>query len=127
MDGHRLSINQNPTIANLTNNRKQKTDSHNTDSFDDMLSIFVDGFGGMTSFAWSNNTPVAVFSYGGDLGFRWKYRAFSHSIPNGLFGDISVGYSHRGCNAFPIDYGTAHLKSWWLFLISIIKQNSQSI
>lgn len=100
---------QEPAEHNLTNNRKQKTDSHNTDSFDDMLSIFVDGFGGMTSFAWSNNTPVAVFSYGGDLGFRWKYCAFSHSIPNGLFGDISVGYSHRGCNAYPIDYGTAHL------------------
>ena len=74
-----------------------------------MLSIFVDGFGGMTSFVWSNNTPVAVLSYGGDLGFKWKYRAFSHNIPNGLFGDISVGYSHRGCNAYPIDYATAHL------------------
>ena len=87
--------------------QKQKTITRENDDY--LLSVFIDGFGGMTSYSWSNTRPKPAISYGGDLGFRWKYRAFSHSIPKGLFGDISVGYSHRGCNAFPIDYGTAHL------------------
>ena len=87
--------------------KKKSTQRDDDDSY--LLSVFVDGFGGMTNYSWSRTRPKPAISYGGDVGFRWKYRTLSHSIPKGLFGDVSIGFSHRGCNAFPVDYVTAHL------------------
>lgn len=77
---------------------------------EDKLSIFVSGFGGMTSYLWSGKTPKYGIAYGGGVGVRLKYNIFSNKIPSGLFGDLTAEYAHRGSKTYPINYVSAHLQ-----------------
>lgn len=84
------------TIYDLKKKKKAFKDNLNS------LSLIADVFGGYSNFICDEVSPKAGLGFGGDIGIQCDYSRFWGKIPDGLFGEFTVGYSCRGSGAYPL-------------------------
>lgn len=68
----------------------------------DPLFLIADVYGGYSNFRCERVSPKPGIGFGCDVGIQGEYRRFWDKIPNGVFGEFTVGYSCRGSGAFPL-------------------------
>lgn len=68
------------------------------------LHLIADVWGGYSNFSWDNGSPKMGFGFGADVGAQCNYNMLWSRIPEGLLGELTIGYARRGSGAFPINY-----------------------
>lgn len=68
------------------------------------MSFICDIFGGYSNFRCDEVSPEFGFGFGADFGLQYDYSRLWGKMPQGLFGEITIGYSCRGSGAYPIHY-----------------------
>lgn len=68
------------------------------------VSLWADVFGGYSNFRCDNVSPKLGIGFGTDIGLQFDYNRLWDKIPNGFFGETTIGYSYRGSGAYHIHY-----------------------
>lgn len=87
----------------------QGTASNRNRSSEKGLSLWVDVFGGYSNFRCDKVSPKSGIGFGADMGLQFDYSRLWSKIPNGFFGETTIGYSCRGSGAYPIHYAGARI------------------
>lgn len=71
-------------------------------SNDGHISLFADIYGGYSNFRCAQVSPKAGVGFGVDAGIMCDYNRFFSFMPQGLYGEFSLGYSCSGSGAYPL-------------------------
>ncbi|MBQ6191800.1 MAG: SH3 domain-containing protein [Bacteroidaceae bacterium] len=91
-----------PSAVQEPNSTKKKQKKRSISSNDGQLHLIADIFGGYSNFRCDRVTPEPGIGFGCDIGIQCDYNWIWNKIPNGLFGEFTIGYSCRGSGAYPL-------------------------
>lgn len=119
--GEEVESSSTPTPSKLSDFKKQKgktekkvavkkvKENKTTTSSSGNMHLIVDAFGGYSNFMCDEVTPEFGVGFGADIGLQVDYSRLWGKLPQGLFGEVNVGYAYRGSGAFPVHYVEARV------------------
>ena len=88
---------------------KQKDGANLSEMSEGSFNFIVDVFGGYSNFRCDNVSPKSGIGFGADAGMQCDFSRLWSKIPDGFFGEVTLGYSYRGSGAYPIHYAGARI------------------